>query len=74
MDVMDFDIDEEDGLSTALGTEALAARDMGPEGFDNAPGTGNSPAACASLEVEKSKPSGDAVDPDFTTDFCGQRP
>jgi hypothetical protein len=35
MDVMDFDIDEEDDLSTALGTESLAAKDMVPEGFDN---------------------------------------
>jgi hypothetical protein len=34
MDVMDFDLDEED-LSTVLGTESLAARDMVPEGFDN---------------------------------------
>jgi hypothetical protein len=35
MDVMDFNLDEEDDLSTALGTESLAARDMVPEGFDN---------------------------------------
>src|SRR5436305_8102731 len=39
MDVMDFDLDEEDDLSTALGTESLAARDMVPEGFDNTPRT-----------------------------------
>ena len=37
MDVMDFNLDEEDDLSTALGTESLAARDMVPEGFDNTP-------------------------------------
>jgi hypothetical protein len=35
MDVMDFDLDEENDLSTALGTESLAARDMVSEGFDN---------------------------------------
>ena len=35
MDAMDFDLDEEDDLSTALGTQSLAARDMVPEGFDN---------------------------------------
>jgi hypothetical protein len=35
MDVMDFDLDEEEDLSTVLGTESLAARDMVPEGFDN---------------------------------------
>ena len=34
---MDIDIDEDDGLSTALGTESLAARDMVPAGFDNTP-------------------------------------
>ena len=34
---MDIDIDNDDGLSTALGTESLAARDMVPEGFDNTP-------------------------------------
>jgi hypothetical protein len=39
MDVMDFDINEEDDLSTALGTESLAAGDMVPEGFDNTPRT-----------------------------------
>jgi len=39
MDVMDFDINEEDDLSTALGTESLAAGDMVPEGFDNIPRT-----------------------------------
>jgi hypothetical protein len=38
MDVMDFDLDEED-LSTVLGTESLAARDMVPEGFDNSHNT-----------------------------------
>jgi hypothetical protein len=37
MDAMDFGFDEEDDLSSALGTETLAARDMVPEGFDNAP-------------------------------------
>ena len=37
MDVMDFDLDEEDDLSTALGTESLAAGGMVPEGFDNTP-------------------------------------
>jgi hypothetical protein len=37
MDLIDFDIDDEDVLSTALGTETLAARDMVPEGFDNIP-------------------------------------
>jgi hypothetical protein len=35
MDVMDFDLDEEEDLSTVLGTRSLAARDMVPEGFDN---------------------------------------
>jgi hypothetical protein len=35
MDAMDFDFDENDDLSSALGTETLAARDMVPEGFDN---------------------------------------
>jgi hypothetical protein len=35
MDVMDFGFDEEDDLSSALGIETLAARDMVPEGFDN---------------------------------------
>jgi hypothetical protein len=35
MDSMDFNLDEEDYLSTAIGTESLAARDMVPEGFDN---------------------------------------
>jgi hypothetical protein len=34
---MDFGFDEEDDLSSALGTETLAARDMVPEGFDNTP-------------------------------------
>jgi hypothetical protein len=37
MDVMDFSFDEEDDLSSALGTETLAAEDMVPEGFDNTP-------------------------------------
>jgi hypothetical protein len=37
MDPMDFDIDDEDVLSTALDTETLAARDIVPEGFDNIP-------------------------------------
>jgi hypothetical protein len=35
MNTMDFDIDDEDVFSTALGTETLAARDMAPKGFDN---------------------------------------
>jgi hypothetical protein len=43
MDVMDFDLDEEDDLSTALGTESLAAKDMVPEGFDNTPRTRRAP-------------------------------
>jgi hypothetical protein len=34
---MNFDIDDGDVLSTTLGTETLAARDMVPEGFDNIP-------------------------------------
>ena len=38
MDAMDFSFDEEeDDLSSAFGTETLAARDMVPEGFDNTP-------------------------------------
>ena len=37
MDAMDFDFDEDNDLSSALGTETLAARDMVPEGFDNTP-------------------------------------
>jgi hypothetical protein len=37
MDAIDFDFDEDDDLSTALGNEALAARDMVPEDFDNIP-------------------------------------
>jgi hypothetical protein len=37
MDAMDFGFDEEDDLSSALGTETLAARDIIPEGFDNIP-------------------------------------
>jgi hypothetical protein len=32
---MDFSFDEENDLSSALGTETLAAGDMAPEGFDN---------------------------------------
>jgi hypothetical protein len=32
---MDIDIDEDDSLSTALGTESLTARDMVPAGFEN---------------------------------------
>jgi hypothetical protein len=35
MDLIDFNLDEEDYLRTALGTESLAARDMVPKGFDN---------------------------------------
>jgi hypothetical protein len=38
---MDIDIDNDDGLSTALGTESLAARDMVPEGFDQSLVCGN---------------------------------
>jgi hypothetical protein len=34
-DAMDFNFDDEDDISSALGTETLAARDMVPEGFDN---------------------------------------
>jgi hypothetical protein len=34
---MDFEFDEDDGFSSALGTETLAARDIVPEGFDNTP-------------------------------------
>jgi hypothetical protein len=37
MDAIDFDFDDDDNLSTALGTETLAVRDMVPEGFDNIP-------------------------------------
>jgi hypothetical protein len=37
MDAMDFGFGEEDDLSSALGTETLAARDIIPEGFDNTP-------------------------------------
>jgi hypothetical protein len=36
MDAIDFDFGE-DNLSSALGTETLAARDIVPEGFDNTP-------------------------------------
>lgn len=35
MDAMDFSFDEEDDLSSALGTETLATKDMVSEGFDN---------------------------------------
>jgi hypothetical protein len=35
MDAMDFGFDENDDLSSALGTETLAARDMVSKGFDN---------------------------------------
>ena len=35
MDVMDFDLDEEEDLGTVLGTESLAAGTMVSEGFDN---------------------------------------
>jgi hypothetical protein len=38
MDSMDFNLDEEDYLSTTLDTKSLAARDMVSEGFDNTPG------------------------------------
>ena len=34
MDVTDFDIDEKDDLSTALGTESLAAKNTVPEDFN----------------------------------------
>jgi hypothetical protein len=37
MDAIDFDFDDDDNLSTALGTETLAVRDIVPEGFDNTP-------------------------------------
>jgi hypothetical protein len=37
MDAMDFGFDEEDDLSSALGTETLAARDMVPEGLRQHP-------------------------------------
>jgi hypothetical protein len=37
MDVMEFDINEEDDLSTALGTESLIIRDIVSKGFDNTP-------------------------------------
>jgi hypothetical protein len=37
MDAIDFDFDDDDDLSTALGTETLAVRDIVPEGFDNTP-------------------------------------
>jgi hypothetical protein len=40
MDLVDFDIDEKDDLSTALCTESLAAKDMIPEGFDTTPRAG----------------------------------
>jgi hypothetical protein len=32
---MDFEFDEDDDFSSALGTETLVAKDMVPEGFDN---------------------------------------
>jgi hypothetical protein len=32
---MDFEFDENDDFSSALGTETLAARDMVPKGFNN---------------------------------------
>jgi hypothetical protein len=35
MDSMDFNLNEEDYLSTALGTESLTAKDMVPKGFNN---------------------------------------
>jgi hypothetical protein len=41
MDAMDFDFDEDNDLSSALGTETLAARDMVPEGFDQSLVCGN---------------------------------
>jgi hypothetical protein len=34
---MDFEFDEDDDFSSALGTETLAARDIVPKGFDNTP-------------------------------------
>jgi hypothetical protein len=34
---MDFEFDEDNGFSSALGTETLTARDMVSEGFDNIP-------------------------------------
>jgi hypothetical protein len=37
MDAIDFDFNDDDDLSTALGTETLIIRDMVPEGFDNTP-------------------------------------
>jgi hypothetical protein len=37
MDAIDFDFNEEDDLSSGLGTETLAARDMVFKGFDNTP-------------------------------------
>jgi hypothetical protein len=43
MDAIDFDFDDDDNLSTALGTETLAVRDMVPEGFDNTPRARGSP-------------------------------
>jgi hypothetical protein len=35
MNLIGFGFDEEDNLSSALGTETLAARNMVSEGFDN---------------------------------------
>jgi hypothetical protein len=37
MDAIDFGFDEDDDLSSALGTETLAAKDIVPKGFDNTP-------------------------------------
>jgi hypothetical protein len=37
MDAIDFDFNDDDNLSTTLGTETLTVRDMVPEGFDNTP-------------------------------------
>jgi hypothetical protein len=36
---MDFGFDDEEDLSSTLGTETLTARDIVPEGFDNTPRT-----------------------------------
>ena len=38
MDFKDFNLDEEDYLSSASGTETIVARDMVPEAFDNTAG------------------------------------
>jgi hypothetical protein len=37
IDAMDFGFDEDDNLSSALGTETLATRDMVPKRFNNIP-------------------------------------